>query len=196
MADPFNMDHIKDLPGLVGGDKRGLSRLVSDTVSYIDPAFPNLEFHRRAAMDRAGYFMPGYKPQVISPGPAAGAYWLERRQSYRVKMSAPSPPGRASTSTSNSNAGRRKNPQQRPRRRSPQHDNNSQHRPNVTALTSTPLADNDRARPSAGLRAKYDGKIAGTTARPIRAKRTATAPATTRRGPPQGIKGGEKKRGK
>ncbi|CAN0500456.1 unnamed protein product, partial [Ectocarpus sp. 8 AP-2014] len=64
MADPFNMDHIKDLPGLVGGDKRGLSRLVSDTVSYIDPAFPNLEFHRRAAMDRAGYFMPGYKPQV------------------------------------------------------------------------------------------------------------------------------------
>ncbi|CAN0189273.1 unnamed protein product [Ectocarpus sp. 4 AP-2014] len=65
-------------------------------------------------MDRAGYFMPGYKPQVISPGPAAGAYWLERRQSYRVKMSAPPP---------NSNARRNKKPQQRPRRRSPQHDN-------------------------------------------------------------------------
>lgn len=25
-------------------------------------------------------------PQVNSPGPDAGAYWLERRQSYRVKM--------------------------------------------------------------------------------------------------------------
>eukprot|EP00903_Cladosiphon_okamuranus_P017074 g15733.t1 len=63
MADPFNMDHIKDLPGLVGGGSRELSSLVRDTVSYIDPAFPNLEFHRRAAMDTAGYFMPGYKPQ-------------------------------------------------------------------------------------------------------------------------------------
>lgn len=57
---------MQDLPGLIGGDSRELSRLVSDTVSYIDPAFPNLEFHRRAAMDTAGYFMPGYKPQVIS----------------------------------------------------------------------------------------------------------------------------------
>lgn len=56
--------NVQDLPGLIGGDSRGLSSLVRDTVSYIDPAFPNLEFHRRAAMDRAGYFMPGYKPQV------------------------------------------------------------------------------------------------------------------------------------
>ncbi|CAB1119661.1 unnamed protein product [Ectocarpus sp. CCAP 1310/34] len=181
----------KDLPGLVGGDKRGLSRLVSDTVSYINPAFPNLEFYRRAAMDRAGYFMPGYKPQGISPGPAAGAYWLERRQSYRVKMSAPPSPGRGSTSTSN--AGRRKTSQQRPRRRSPRHDN-SQHRPNVTALTLTPSADNDRSRPSAGLRVKHDGKTAGTTARPISATRAATAPAAPRRGPPQGIKEGESSR--
>lgn len=56
--------NVQDLPGLIGGDSRGLSSLVRDTVSYTDPAFPNLEFHRRAAMDRAGYFMPGYKPQV------------------------------------------------------------------------------------------------------------------------------------
>lgn len=28
-------------------------------------------------------------PQVNSPGPDAGAYWLERRQSYRVKMTDP-----------------------------------------------------------------------------------------------------------
>ncbi|CAM9910370.1 unnamed protein product, partial [Scytosiphon promiscuus] len=89
MADPFNMDHMKDLPGLSGGDDIGLSKLVSAHVTFMDPAFPNLEFHRRAGMDRAGYFMPGYKPQVNSPGPAAGAYWLERRQSYRVKMAAP-----------------------------------------------------------------------------------------------------------
>lgn len=50
---------------MIGGDSRGLSSLVRDTVSYVDPAFPNLEFHRRAAMDKAGYFMPGYKPQVF-----------------------------------------------------------------------------------------------------------------------------------
>lgn len=129
--------------------------------------------------------------KVISPGPAAGAYWLERRQSYRVKMSAPPPPGRASNS--DSDAGRRKTPQQRPRRRPPQHDH-SQHRPNVTALASTPLADNDRARPSAGKEAKYNGKTTATTARPMRATRTATAPATTRRGPPLGTKGGERSR--
>lgn len=55
---------MQDLPGLTGGCNRGLSALVSDAVTYTDPAFPNLEFHRRAAMDRAGYFMPGYKPRV------------------------------------------------------------------------------------------------------------------------------------
>lgn len=52
----------------MGGNARGFGALVSETVTYTDPAFPNLEFHRRAAMDRAGYFMPGYKPRVSSSG--------------------------------------------------------------------------------------------------------------------------------
>ncbi|CAM9634537.1 unnamed protein product, partial [Choristocarpus tenellus] len=82
----FNIILSQDLPGLKGKDGSALSELVSGTVSYLDPAFPHLEFYRRKAMDQADYFMPGYKPQVISPGLGAGAYWLERRQSYRVKM--------------------------------------------------------------------------------------------------------------
>ncbi|CAM9499966.1 unnamed protein product, partial [Discosporangium mesarthrocarpum] len=89
MKDPLNMDHLKDLPGLKAGEARDLSLLVSDTVSYLDPAFPHLEFYRRKAMDKAAYFMPGYTPQVNSPGAGAGAYWLARRQSYRVKMTQP-----------------------------------------------------------------------------------------------------------
>lgn len=60
---------MQDLPGLTGGSNRGLSALVSEAVTYIDPAFPNLEFHRRAVMDRAGYFMPGYKPRVRAAFP-------------------------------------------------------------------------------------------------------------------------------
>lgn len=56
----------QDLPGLVGGEYRGLSALISEMVTFTDPAFHNLEFHRRMAMDNAGYFMPGYKPTVSS----------------------------------------------------------------------------------------------------------------------------------
>lgn len=57
----------QDLPGLVGGHSGDLSLLVSEAVSYTDPAFPNMEFHRRSAMDKAGYFMPGYKLKASSP---------------------------------------------------------------------------------------------------------------------------------
>lgn len=53
--------------------------------------------------------------KVNSPGPAAGAYWLERRQSYRVKMAAPPAP-----SGNNDGGGRKQHlhvhhQQQRPR---------------------------------------------------------------------------------
>lgn len=59
--------------------------------------------------------------KVNSPGPAAGAYWLERRQSYRVKMVAPP----AASSSNNDGRGSPKHlhhyhqqqqQQQRPRR--------------------------------------------------------------------------------
>eukprot|EP00752_Nemacystus_decipiens_P001444 g1421.t1 len=97
MADPFNMDHIKDLPGLIGGDSRGFSSLVRDTVSYIDPAFPNLEFHRRAVMDRAGYFMPGYKPQGENGRTSASDQQQQRR---RGKKKTSPPPSTSSTTPS------------------------------------------------------------------------------------------------
>lgn len=64
----------QDLPGLVGGPYRPLSDLVSSSVTYTDPAFPNLEFHRWKAMDKASYFMPAYKPRVRGKSPSDDYY--------------------------------------------------------------------------------------------------------------------------
>lgn len=120
------------------------------------------------------------KLQVISPGPDAGAYWLERRQSYRVKMGAPPPP----SGTSNDSGGKKN---QRPRRRSPQRASPKQHRPGVTTATATtassmPGEAHDRARRRAPSLTRSSGSsiTANTiTTRPT----TTTAKATSRNAP-------------
>lgn len=123
------------------------------------------------------------KLKVISPGPDAGAYWLERRQSYRVKMGAPLPP---SYNTNSGNGGKKK---QRPRRRSPQHASPKPHRSGAITTTaamassSMPVEASDRARrrgPSLVRGSSGGGGATNTTAT---TRPTTTKTATRRKAP-------------
>lgn len=121
--------------------------------------------------------------QVNSPGPDAGAYWLERRQSYRVKMAAPPAP-----SSSNHDGGGRK--------KHLNHDHHQQRRAQrppsttTTASVSIPFEADDRARRKAQTPVK-DTTPSNNTVRPATttATRSSTPACSKKRG-----KGGEKRR--
>ena len=121
--------------------------------------------------------------KVNSPGPAAGAYWLERRQSYRVKMAAP----QALISTNSDGGGRKQrvhhHHQQQRFRRPPSN--------TASASALTTLEADDRVR-------RKNRTPARGTSTPNNAVRPTTAAAITRGTPAPssetGGPGGEKRR--